>query len=68
VGLTLVGRNGGGDRYFSDGELSIGVIADENKVQPNMPLVMDNPPAVELKNEAWTWLRPLLDGQPSPEQ
>jgi hypothetical protein len=61
VGLTLAGRNGGGDRYFSDGELSIGVIADGNKAQPNMPLVMENPPAVELKNEAWAWLRPLLE-------
>ncbi|HEX4149183.1 MAG TPA: LssY C-terminal domain-containing protein [Pirellulales bacterium] len=67
VGLTLVGRNGGGDRYFSDGELSIGVIADENKVQHTAPLVMENPPAVELKNEAWAWLRPLLD-QTEPAQ
>ncbi len=62
VGLTLAGRNGGGDRFFSDGELSIGVIADGNKAQPGvMPLVMENPPAVELKNQAWAWLRPLLE-------
>jgi len=69
VGLTLSGHNGGGDRYFSDGELSIGVIADGNKAQPGMmPLVMENPPAVELKNEAWAWLRPLLQDQTSTEE
>ena len=27
VGATLNGRNGGGDRYYTDGELTIGVIS-----------------------------------------
>jgi len=66
VGLTLVGRNGGGDPYFTDGELSIGVIADDNKKQTVAPKTLDNPPLVDLKNEAWSWLLPLVQtGMPT---
>ena len=42
-GPTLVGRNGGGDRYFTDGEVSIGVIGPEG--QPAAGRAVDAPPA-----------------------
>ena len=33
-GPTLTGRNGGGDRYFTDGEVSVGVIVPEGQLLP----------------------------------
>ncbi|HWC88365.1 MAG TPA: LssY C-terminal domain-containing protein [Pirellulales bacterium] len=62
VGATLQGRNGGGDWYYSDGELTIGAISPENKKQTEPPEILPNPPAVELKDQAWEWLRPLIGG------
>ncbi|HEY5312735.1 MAG TPA: LssY C-terminal domain-containing protein [Pirellulales bacterium] len=60
VGATLQGRNGGGDWYYSDGELTIGAISPDNIMQPGPPEILPNPPAVELKDQAWSWLRPLI--------
>ena len=59
IGPTLVGWNGGGDRYFTDGEMTVGVlsVAKAGAVSPER---LPNPPAVALKNRAWSWLRPLL--------
>jgi hypothetical protein len=62
IGATLQGRNGGGDWYYSDGELTIGAISPENKKQSEPPEILPNPPAVELKDQAWSWLRPLIGG------
>lgn len=60
VGLTVNGHNGGGDRYFTDGELDIGVIAIGNVRQSEPPVELANPPAVVVKNRIWNWFRPLL--------
>jgi hypothetical protein len=59
VGATLLGRNGGGDRYFTDGELTIGVLA---KVQSRdkMPDRLDNPVPVQIKDQLWSAIRPLM--------
>jgi hypothetical protein len=60
VGSTLNGRNGGGDRFYSDGEVTIGVISPAN-VLTETPLVAEpNPAAVKAKNRLWTWLRSWL--------
>jgi hypothetical protein len=61
IGPTLDGRNGGGDRYFTDGEivvarLSAGCAATPGKV----PDVLPNPPAVAMKNGVWRALRRWL--------
>jgi hypothetical protein len=60
LGPTLNGRNGGGDRYFTDGEVDVGVLSPENTQQGNMPARLENPPAVKLKNRIWSWIRPWL--------
>ncbi len=60
VGPTLNGRNGGGDRYFTDGEMDVGVLSADNARQTSPPAQLPNPPAVELKNKIWSWIRPLL--------
>ena len=61
VGPTLVGRNGGGDRYFTDGEVSIGVInaGAEAQAGREVPPAL-NPKPVELKQRLWLAMRRLL--------
>ncbi len=64
VGATLMGRNGGGDRYDTDGELKIGVLTpspDKNR-QPLNPL--DNPTSVAIKDQLWSAIRPILRSLP----
>ena len=69
VGATLLGRNGGGDRYDTDGELSIGVLAgapDRARDPSTAPL--DNPTPVDLKDQLWSAIRPLLRSLPDLNQ
>lgn len=65
VGATLLGRNGGGDRYDTDGELTVGVLAsgDERDHQPER---LENPVPVQIKEQLWTAIRPLLRSLPGP--
>jgi hypothetical protein len=58
VGATLVGRNGGGDRYFTDGELTIGVLG--TRADADRPDRLANPAAVRLKEQLWSAIGPLL--------
>src|SRR5262249_49504438 len=59
VGATLAGRNGGGDRYDTDGELTIGVLATTG-VAGRVPDRLANPPAVRIKQQLWSTIGPLL--------
>jgi hypothetical protein len=60
VGETLWGRNGGGDRYFTDGELWVGTISPENQRRAGPPEILSIPPTVAMKNWLFAGLRPLL--------
>jgi hypothetical protein len=53
IGPTLTGRNGGGDPYYSDGEVWILrlVVACEKRTDP--ATVIPSPPATELKDQIW---------------
>jgi hypothetical protein len=59
VGATLIGRNGEGDRYFTDGELTIGSIGVSLNGD-GRPNILPNPTVVDLKNQLWDAIRPLL--------
>ena len=61
VGPTLNGHNAEGDRYFTDGEVTIGVLVKDNIPLAQPVVKLPNPTAVTLKNEFWSWLRPLLN-------
>jgi hypothetical protein len=50
IGLTLFGRNGGGDPYYTDGEITVGVLTAEAKPTGLPPAVLPNPPLVTVKN------------------
>ncbi|WP_169976216.1 LssY C-terminal domain-containing protein [Tautonia rosea] len=66
VGPTLSGRNGGGDRYFTDGELTIGVLASSS-VPDRSPSALKNPVAIRIKDQLWSAIRPLLQSLPDPQ-
>jgi hypothetical protein len=59
VGATLLGRNGEGDPYFTDGELTIAVLTDGIAKEP--PSRLANPPFVQMKDQLWNAIRPMLD-------
>ena len=60
VGPTLDGHNGGGDRFYTDGEIDVGVLTPGNRVATRPPEQLANPPAVALEDWAWSQARPLL--------
>ncbi len=60
VGATLQGRNGGGDWYYTDGELTVGVLSIEGVVQAMPPSELLNPAPVEFKNRVWSLVRRLF--------
>ena len=57
VGSTVLGRNGGGDRYYTDGELTVGVLSASGAVNPAPVTKAANPPAVKAKNKVWAWIK-----------
>ncbi|MCI0412819.1 LssY C-terminal domain-containing protein [bacterium] len=59
VGATLSGRNGGGDRYYTDGEMTIAVLTKDNEIKADPPEKLPNPPAVVMKNRIWSFLRKI---------
>ena len=63
VGATLLGRNGGGDRYFTDGELTIGMLAKDQS-RERSPDRLENPVPVQIKDQLWSAIRPLMQSLP----
>lgn len=59
IGPTLNGRNGGGDRYFTDGEILFSRLAQGCQAHFEQPVVLANPPAIDAKNRFWLWLKGL---------
>ena len=61
VGPTFDGHNGGGDRYFTDGDVALAVLARDCSTGPTgAPKMAPGPPASELKNGVWRVIRPWL--------
>jgi len=60
VGPKWVGRNGGGDPYYTDGEMDVGVLRHSDTPRVPAPDVLPNSPTVETKRRIWTWIRPVL--------
>jgi LssY C-terminus len=60
VGPTLNGRNGEGDHYYTDGEIEIARLVAGCHSRADAAVVLDNPPLVQLKNEAWAPIAAIL--------
>ena len=60
VGPTLNGRNGGGDRYFTDGEILLARLREGCEQQaPAAPERLGSPAHIAAKNAAWRFIRDL---------
>lgn len=64
IGPTLLGRNGGGDPYFTDGEVSVGVLSPSAVPEAVPPATLPDPVPVAAKNTIWAGARRLFYGQP----
>jgi len=60
VGATLNGRNGGGDRYFTDGEIHFARLVADGKRTAVKPQVLDTPAVVRLKDQILAAARGVL--------
>lgn len=57
IGPTLLGRNGEGDRYYTDGEIEIMVLVENGLARARQPARLPDPPLVALKNGIWRGLK-----------
>jgi hypothetical protein len=53
VGPTVTGLNGGGDLYYTDGEVWIVRLVEDCHKQTGTVAVIPSPPATELKDQIW---------------
>jgi hypothetical protein len=60
AGLTFRATNGEGDWYYTDGELTIGVLNPRNAVPAGPAETLPNPGPVKVKNSLFARLRGLL--------
>ncbi|MBN9580268.1 MAG: LssY C-terminal domain-containing protein [Afipia sp.] len=53
IGPTLRGRNGGGDLYYTDGEVWMLRLVENCARQSAPPLVLEGPAIIEIKDALW---------------
>lgn len=53
IGPTLNGRNGGGDRFYTDGEIKISVLSPQCRALAQPPVELPSPPLAQIKNSIW---------------
>ena len=53
IGPTLLGRNGGGDFYFTDGDVWIFRLVEGCNKRTEPPVQLPSPAAVQFKNTIW---------------
>jgi len=53
IGPTVAGRNGGGDLYYTDGEVWILRLVENCQKRANPATIIPSPPATELKDQIW---------------
>ena len=62
-GPTAMGRNGGGDRYFTDGEILFSRLVAGCERKAGAPAILPNPPVVSAKNWVWRQAATLFGGR-----
>jgi hypothetical protein len=64
VGPTLTARNGGGDRYFTDGDIAFAKLVSGCEGEEGAPRTLLDPPRIEAKNAVFSWLAALWRALP----
>jgi len=65
IGPTMAGRNGGGDLYYTDGEVWILRLVLDCEKQTGPITVIPSPPATELKDQIWHGIADALEKEVS---
>jgi hypothetical protein len=53
IGPTLFGRNGGGDRYYTDGEIDMASLVVDGIKRTEPPATLPSPPLITLRDQIW---------------
>jgi hypothetical protein len=53
IGPTLFGRNGGGDRYYTDGEIDMASLVVDGIKRTEPPATLPSPPLITLRDQLW---------------
>jgi hypothetical protein len=53
IGPTLLGRNGGGDPYHTDGEIDVASLVVDGVKRSEPPATLPPPPLIALKDQIW---------------
>ena len=53
IGPTIAGHNGGGDLYYTDGEIWVLRLVEACKKRDGPAVTIPSPPATELKDQIW---------------
>jgi hypothetical protein len=53
IGPTLNGRNGGGDRYYTDGEIVVAVLVADGRRRSGPAATLAAPPLISIKDALW---------------
>jgi hypothetical protein len=53
IGPTILGRNGGGDPYYTDGEIRVLVLVEDGVPSQAPPTDLPSPPLIEWKDRLW---------------
>jgi len=64
VGLTFAGHNGGGDLYYTDGEVWVLRLVVDCVRQAGPVATLPSPPATELKDQIWHAITQTLSDRP----
>jgi hypothetical protein len=60
IGPTMAGRNGGGDLYYTDGEVWILRLVEACHPRAGPATVIPSPPATEIKDQIWQGIADAL--------
>ncbi len=64
VGPTLFARNGGGDPYFTDGDITVSKLVSGCATQESALAALSAPPQIAAKNALFSWLAALWRALP----
>jgi LssY C-terminus len=53
TGPTLLGRNGEGDPYYTDGEIDVATLVIDGVKRTEPPLTLPPPPLIAMKDQVW---------------
>lgn len=53
TGPTLLGRNGEGDPYYTDGEIDVAALVVDGVKRTEPPLTLPPPPLIAMKDQVW---------------